>query len=168
MADPPAPGEWLTYRQTGERLGLRPSAIAARARRGRWPKRVRNDTQEAEILVPAELLGEVHSGPLHRKADPPRPPDATPTLLEAVRAAVAPLENALEREVQDRRTLQGQADALREALHDARLEAAKAKGEAATERAKGEAAEARARARASELVHQIAALQRSRRWWWPS
>src|SRR3979490_3505140 len=48
---------WLTYQQIAERLGLRSaSAAAARARRAKWPRRIRNDTLEAEVCVPTEVL----------------------------------------------------------------------------------------------------------------
>jgi hypothetical protein len=50
------PSEWLTYKAAGERLGLRPSAVAARARRHRRPMRKRNDTRETEVEVPSVLL----------------------------------------------------------------------------------------------------------------
>jgi septal ring factor EnvC (AmiA/AmiB activator) len=70
----------------------------------------------------------------------------------------------LDRETQDRRTLQGQADALRDQLAAAQLDAAKATGAANTERAMREAAEARAR----DLQRQVEALEaRPRRRWWP-
>src|ERR1700757_3493767 len=87
---------WLTYHQVAERLGLRTaSAAAARARRAKWPKRIRNDTLEAEVCVPAEVLA---AGPsTARDRRPPRD-DAVvdaqttdaQTTAEAVAAAVAP------------------------------------------------------------------------------
>src|SRR5262245_47781647 len=53
---------WLTYQQVAERLGLRSaSAAAARARRAKWPRRIRNDTLQVEVCVPAEVLA---AGPL--------------------------------------------------------------------------------------------------------
>ena len=48
--------DWLTYKAAGERLGLRPAAFAACARRDRWPMRKRNDTGELEVEVPGVLL----------------------------------------------------------------------------------------------------------------
>ena len=50
------PSEWLTYKAAGERLGLRPAAVAACARRDRWPMRKRNDTGEPEVEVPGVLF----------------------------------------------------------------------------------------------------------------
>jgi len=70
----------------------------------------------------------------------------------------------LERETQDRRTLQRQADALRDQLAAAQLDAARATGDARTEAAKREAAETRAR----DLQARLDALQaKPRRRWWP-
>src|ERR1700730_453655 len=80
---------WLTYQQVAERLGLRSSrAAAARARRAKWPRRIKNDTLEAEVCVPADLLA---AGPQKRERRQPtaRAADAT-ALVEAVAAAVAP------------------------------------------------------------------------------
>lgn len=50
------PSEWLTHQAAGERLGIRPVAVAARARRERWRTRQRNDTGELEVEVPGILL----------------------------------------------------------------------------------------------------------------
>jgi hypothetical protein len=81
---------WLTYQQVAERLGLRSaSAAAAKARRAKWPRRIKNDTLEAEVCVPAELLA---AGPQkQRERRQPVGPAADATaLVEAVAAAVAP------------------------------------------------------------------------------
>ena len=126
--------EWLTSQQAAQRLGLRFARTAARS------------------------------------PSPYGPPDA-PALADAVRVAVAPLKAALEREQAatererfDRRTLQGQADALRVELAAAQIERAQATGEAATERAKREAAETRV----AHLQCQLEALEarQRRRWSW--
>lgn len=192
MSDEPQQpaAEWLTYAQAAARLGLRtPTAAAARARRGRWPKRIRNTDNAAEVLVPGELLGTATEKPVQPRQSPAPVPEA-PTGADAVRAAVAPLQAVLEaqaaelqaarttldttrgaladaqaqaaaanaradtltseaqnlraqidREVIDRRTLQGQADALRDQLASAQLKTAQATGAANTERAKREAIE---------------------------
>ena len=47
---------WVTYAAAAERLGLTPGLVAARALRRRWPTRIRGDTGEAEVAVPAALL----------------------------------------------------------------------------------------------------------------
>jgi len=67
----PEPTEdlWLTYRAAGDRFGLTPDAVAARARRGGWPKRLRNDTGEAEVLMPPGGI----SPPVAEQIDSPRP-----------------------------------------------------------------------------------------------
>ena len=169
MTDGPA-SEWLTYQQAAERLGLRsPNAVAARARRGKWAKRHRNTGSAAEILVPGELLATGQTRPAEPRQPPAPTPDA-PTVADAVRAAVGPLEAALEREQAatererlDRKVLQAQSDALRVELSAAQIERAEAHGTATTERAKREAAEARAAA----LQRQVEALEaRQRRRWW--
>ena len=163
--------EWLTYQQAAQRLGLRtPNAAAARARRNRWPKRIRNTDNAAEILVPGELLGTAAPHLPVQPRQPPAPTSDAPTLADAVRAAVGPLEAALEREQAatererlDRKVLQAQADALRVELSTALIERAQATGEAATERAKREGAQARA----DDLQRQVEALEaRQRRRWW--
>ena len=137
-SDAPSPTgpTWMTYRELADALGLRsPATAAARARRGRWPKRIRNDTTEAEVEVPAAALARTGKRPQERQQ-----PDVGAT----VQAAIAPLQALLEREAADRRALQAQADDLRDKLAAAQLEAASATGSANTERAKREAAEARA------------------------
>jgi regulator of replication initiation timing len=68
----------------------------------------------------------------------------------------------IDREVADRRTLQGQADTLRDELAHARLDAARATGAATTEQARREAAEAKA----ADLQRQVEALEARRRRWW--
>jgi hypothetical protein len=79
---------WLTYQQVAERLGLRSaSAAASRARRAKWPRRIRNDTLEAEVSVPAEVLA---AGPQRQRLPPAADADAQ-SAAEAVAAAVAPL-----------------------------------------------------------------------------
>lgn len=158
---------WMTYKAAGERFGLQASAVAARARRGRWPKRLRNDTGEAEVLVPADALAPAPTRPPGTPGTPPAAspaPSAPDATADAVRAIVGPLQAMLDRETQDRRTLQGQADALRDQLAAAQLDAAKAHGDARTEAARREAAEGKAR----DLQRQLDALQvKPRRRWWP-
>lgn len=160
-----SPSLWMTYKAAGERMGLQPSAVAARARRGRWPKRLRNDTGEAEVLVPAEALDTSPAKPPGTQAAPAPATSAPPLTAEALQAALAPLQALLDREAQDRRTLQAQADALRDELAAAQLDAAKATGSANTERARREAAEAKAQ----DLQRQLDRLQapRPRPWWRP-
>src|SRR3977135_2971629 len=85
---------WLTYQQVAERLGLRSaSAAAARARRAKWPRRIRNDTLAAEGCVPTDVLP---AAP-RKMRDRLQPLDAdAQTTAEAVAAAVAPLQSISE------------------------------------------------------------------------
>jgi chromosome segregation ATPase len=120
---------WLTYQQIAERLGLRSaSAAASRARRGKWPRRIRNDTLEAEVCVPKEVLA---AGP--RKPREPRkghgsggPGDQA--AAEAVAAAVAPLQVIIETLAGEVRAARESNDALREQLASAQSEAAELRG----------------------------------------
>ena len=126
MTDAPA-SEWLTYLQAAERLGLRsPNAAAARARRGKWAKRIRNTDNAAEILVPGELLARPTRNLPVQSHQPPAPTPDAPTVADAVRAAVAPLEAALARQDTDRKVQQAVIDAIRADLAQAHFEAAKA------------------------------------------
>jgi len=121
---------WLTYQQVAERLRLRSaSAAASRARRAKWPRRIRNDTLEAEVCVPAEVLA---AGP--PKVRPRRqPPDAgadARTTAEAVAAAVAPLQSIIETLSTELRAVRDANEALRDQLAAAQAEAAELKGKA--------------------------------------
>ena len=96
MSDVVSLPTWLTYQQVAERLGLRSaSAAAARARRAKWPRRIKNDTLEAEVCVPADLLAAGPQKPRERRQPTARAADAT-ALVEAVAAAVAPLQAVIE------------------------------------------------------------------------
>ena len=126
----PFPTTWLTYQEVAERLGLRSaSAAAARARRAKWPRRIRNDTLEAEVCVPAEVLA---AGP--RKVRERRQPvDADTddrTAAEAVAAAVAPLQTIVEALSGELKASRDSNDALREQLANAQAQAAELKGKA--------------------------------------
>lgn len=120
---------WLTYQQVAERLGLRSaSAAASRARRGKWPRRIRNDTLEAEVCVPTEVLAAGPRKPREpRKAIESGPGDQT---AEAVAAAVAPLQTVIETLAGELRTARDSNDALREQLANAQAESAELKGRA--------------------------------------
>ena len=121
---------WLTYQQVAERLGLRSaSAAAARARRAKWPRRIRNDTLEAEVCVPTEVLA---AGPRKvRKRRQPVDEDAgNQAAAEAVAAAVAPLQTVIETLSGELKTARDSNDALREQLATAQAQAAESKGKA--------------------------------------
>src|SRR4051812_13132878 len=75
---------WLTYQQVAERLGLRSaSAAASRARRGKWPRRTRNDTLETEVCVPPDVLAAGPQKPRERR-EPAAPAADAVALGDAV------------------------------------------------------------------------------------
>ncbi|MBI2740144.1 MAG: hypothetical protein HYX38_26815 [Rhodospirillales bacterium] len=119
---------WLTYQQVAERLGLRSaSAAASRARRGKWPRRIRNDTLEAEVCVPTEVLAAGPRKPREqRKAIESGPADQA--AAEAVAAAVAPLQAIIETVAGELRAARDSNDAVREQLANAQAESAELKG----------------------------------------
>ena len=134
MSDVVSLPTWLTYQQIAERLGLRSaSAAAARARRAKWPRRIKNDTLEAEVCVPADLLA---AGPQKRERRQPtaRAADAT-ALVEAVAAAVAPLQAVIETLSRELSAARVTNDALRDQLADAQSEAAELRGKSAANEA---------------------------------
>ncbi len=139
MSDVVSLPTWLTYQQTAERLGLRSaSAAAARARRAKWPRRIKNDTLEAEVCVPADLLAAGPQKPRERRQPTARAADAT-ALVEAVAAAVAPLQAVIETLSRELSAARITNDALRDQLAAAQSEAAELRGkstanEAALER----------------------------------
>jgi chromosome segregation ATPase len=119
---------WLTYQQVAERLGLRTaSAAAARARRAKWPRRIRNDSLEAEVCVPAEVLAAGPSKVRERRAAPPAGDDA-PATPEAVTAAVAPLQSVIEALSAELKVARDANEALRDQLAAAQAEAAELRG----------------------------------------
>jgi chromosome segregation ATPase len=127
MSDVVPLATWLTYQQVAERLGLRTaSAAAARARRAKWPRRIRNDTLEAEVCVPADVLA----------AGPPKPRERRPsladaaTIADAVAAAVAPLQSIIETLSAELKMARTGNDALRDQLAMAQAEAAALKARA--------------------------------------
>jgi hypothetical protein len=173
-AQPPA-AEWLSYREAADRLGIDPAAVAARARRGRWPKRRRNEPPNAaEVLVPAELLAAGPQEPQERE-NAPAPSQEAPDIAGIVQASIAPLTDALARTDAERKALQVEANGLRDQLAAAQLATARASGESTTERVKREAAEAKAKDlqdRLDKVLAQFDAMQaearkpKPRRPWW--
>jgi chromosome segregation ATPase len=134
MSDVVSLPTWLTYQQVAERLGLRSaSAAAARARRGKWPRRIKNDTLEAEVCVPAEVLAAGPQKPRERSV-PASPGDAT-ALVEAVAAAVAPLQALIETLSEELKVARVANDALRDQLAAAQSEAAELRGKSAANEA---------------------------------
>ncbi len=135
MSDVVSLPTWLTYQQTAERLGLRSaSAAAARARRAKWPRRIKNDTLEAEVCVPADLLAAGPQKPRERRQPTARAADAT-ALVEAVAAAVAPLQAVIETLSRELGAARVTNDALRDQLAAAQSEAAELRGKSAANEA---------------------------------
>jgi chromosome segregation ATPase len=126
---------WLTYQQVAERLGLRSaSAAAAKARRAKWPRRIKNDTLEAEVCVPADLLAAGPQKPRERRHRIGPAADAT-TLVNAVGAAVAPLQALIEALSSELKAARVANDALRDQLAVAQSEAAELRGRSAANEA---------------------------------
>jgi chromosome segregation ATPase len=126
----PFPTTWLTYQQVAERLGLRSaSAAASRARRAKWPRRIRNDTLEAEVCVPTELLA---AGPrkVRARRQPVNAEADGRAAAEAVAAAVAPLQAIIETLSGELKTARNSNDTLREQVATAQAESAALKGKA--------------------------------------
>jgi chromosome segregation ATPase len=135
MSDVVSLPTWLTYQQIAERLGLRSaSAAAARARRAKWPRRIKNDTLEAEVCVPADLLAAGPQKPRERRQPTARAADAT-ALVEAVAAAVAPLQAVIETLSRELSAARVTNDALRDQLAVAQSEAAELRGKSAANEA---------------------------------
>jgi len=135
MSDVVSLPTWLTYQQVAERLGLRSaSAAAARARRAKWPRRIKNDTLEAEVCVPADLLAAGPQKPRERRQPTARPVDAT-ALVEAVAAAVAPLQAVIETLSRELSAARVTNDALRDQLAAAQSEVAELRGKSAANEA---------------------------------
>ena len=162
-SDNKATGElvWLTYQQAAERLGLpTASAARARARRAGWPKRAWGNAGEVAVGVPPSLLtADAGTAPPARPAPPKRDTGA----LDALRQELAAVRGDLSRETGDRRSLQRQADELRDRLAVAEVRAA---GYAATARAEQERRQAAEAARDAAQDRLEQALEAARRPWW--
>ena len=131
----PFPTTWLTYQQVAERLGLRSaSAAASRARRAKWPRRIRSDTLEAEVCVPTEVLAASPRKARERRQPTNAEADNRAT-AEVVAAAVAPLRAIVE-------TLSGELKAARDLNDTLREQVANANAESAAFKGKAEALEA--------------------------
>ena len=120
---------WLTYHQVAEQLGLRTAnAAAARARRAKWPKRIRNDTLEVEVCVPAEAL--VAGPPKAEEQNQPRDEagESAQTTAETVAAAVAPLQSIIESLSSELNQARAANDALRDQVAAAQATIAEFRG----------------------------------------
>jgi len=126
---------WLTYQQVAERLGLRSaSAAASRARRGKWPRRTRNDTLETEVCVPPEVLAAGPQKPRERRETTGPTADAA-ALREAVSVAVTPLQAVIERLSAELAAARTANESLRDQLAASQSEAAELRGRSAANEA---------------------------------
>ncbi len=127
---PPGP-VWMTYRKLAAALGLRsPHTAAARARRARWPKRIRNDTTEAEIAVPADVLAQAQQRPKDRRPPSDKRP-ADRDLRAAVGVAVAPLQATIQSLLTDLQKARETIDGLRAEAASHQADVAERRGAAA-------------------------------------
>jgi chromosome segregation ATPase len=126
---------WMTYQQVAERLGLRStSAAASRARRGKWPRRTRNDTLETEVCVPPEVLAAGPQKPRERRV-PAGPAAAAISVGDAVAAGIAPLQAVIERLSAELAATRAGNEALRDQLAATQSEAAELRGRSAANEA---------------------------------
>jgi chromosome segregation ATPase len=148
---------WLTYPQVAQRLGLRTAnAAAAKARRAKWPKRVRNDTLEVEVCVPAETLVVGPPKPDERSQPHEDAGESAQTTAETVAAAVAPLQGIIESLSGELNAARGANDALRDQVAAAHAATAEFRGKATAI----EAALAHGLAERRDLQQQVDHLRR--------
>ena len=180
----------MTYREAAARLGLTPEAVAARARRQKWPRQPGNKpTDPTRIRVPDDVLAQAQQSP---DVAPTAPiaslaPDHQAEAFKALSAAVDSLRAELEAQRQDarhqvevereeRREAQRQLDAVRQQLVEAQASAA-LKGQTVEEQTRQikDLAGALEKVRGyldqaeEELERMKAELEQARRrhWWWP-
>jgi|SRR5208282_2966422 len=144
-------GAWLTYAEAGDRLGVSPEAVRAKAARKRWRRQIGNDGR-AKVWLPD---GERAAGdlPVTTRAREPGEPPVTTRSPRAHHPVAPALVTALESHI---KTLQGENEALKERLEarDAELTAERAR----TEKAIG------AFAAIAERLDVLAA-ERAKPWW---
>jgi hypothetical protein len=75
-------GQWLTYRDLAERLGISVEAAQQKARRGRWSRRDGNDGRRL-VLVPYEAMGSPTIPATMLDKIAPTAPDTIPPVLPA-------------------------------------------------------------------------------------
>ena len=67
-------GGWFTYAEAGDRLGISPEAVRAKAARKRWRRQLGNDGL-ARIMIPDDLPV---NGRAHDHGDHPATPRSSP------------------------------------------------------------------------------------------
>lgn len=168
----------ISIAEAADRLKVSAATVLRYARRYKWRKVKGNDG--LLVAVPVEKIDRPRKQ-LQEQAPPPPPaPPPTPDIAAIVQAATEPLRAAMEQDARDkaalqaaldlstgdRRTLQQQADALREQLAAVQVERAEVVGVATAEKARREEIEKRA----ADLQRQLQELRQQaarRRWWWP-
>jgi hypothetical protein len=135
-------GAWLTYAEAGDRLGVSPDAVRAKALRKRWRRQIGNDGR-ARIWLPederspADRLVTGRSSPERENERSPDHPPVSGRSSRGHRAVDFALVRALESHIN---TLQGDIETLREQFAAAEAQAA-ADLAAERERADKQAAE---------------------------
>jgi hypothetical protein len=120
-------GEWLTYAEAGQRLGISAAAARQLSRRRGWQRQTPNAYGvQAQILVPETALAK----PVHSTADGVRVDDGRDTSEAAFALLARQLEREQDRVERAQRRLEEErclleaerqcSGALREALADAR------------------------------------------------
>jgi hypothetical protein len=129
--------EWLTYAEAGQRLGVSPEAVRAKAIRKAWRRQAGNDGK-ARILVPPEIL--------HTPVQQPINGSSTPAVQQPINGRSPPVRKPGD---------QGMLTALREHISTLREDNERLRGDLAAEKErsalavadlKGELAHARAHA----------------------
>ena len=152
-------GDWLTYAEAGDRLGVSPEAVRAKAARKRWRRQIGNDGM-ARIMIPGDLPVTTRA---HGAGDQPVTPRSPPGRKSADAAAIKALAAHVE-------TLKAQLAAAEARLAAAEARDAKLDADLASEREKVEVERARANqaiAEFGELADALAriAVERARPWW---
>jgi hypothetical protein len=84
-------GDWLTYAEAAERLGITAEAVRYRAMRGRWPRQRGNDGRARVQLPDAPPSG------VPTASAPRANPRSDPAHLDALNAHIETLKNELSR-----------------------------------------------------------------------
>src|SRR5208337_4326955 len=114
-------GGWLTYQEAGDRLGVSPEAARAKAARKRWRRQIGNDGR-ARVWLPA---GE-HAAGDRQVTTRAREPGEPPVITRSPRAH-HPVDPALVISLESHiKTLQGENEATKEQLAEARARLAAA------------------------------------------
>jgi hypothetical protein len=146
-------GGWLTYTEAGDRLGVSPEAVRAKAARKRWRRQIGNDGL-ARIMIPDDL-------PVTARAREPGQHPVTPRSPPGRKSADAITIKALEAHVE---TLRAQLVAAEARLAAADARDAQQVADLAAERAQTAKA-ITAFANLADRLDELAA-ERARRSWW--